>query len=249
MSATGASEPRSGGPSDSARVADTVAPRPYYEHAGITIYHGDCRDVLPALHPDQFDVLVTDPPYGMKFVTGSGRKDGWQSRWAGIPIAGDETTALRDEVLAWWGARPALVFGSWKCPRPAMVREVLVWDKVVSTGMGALDIPWRPSWEAIYVIGHGFIGDRSHGVLPVSLPTLSPERHHHPTVKPIALLHELLRKCPPGAVLDPFMGSGSTLRAAKNLGRAAVGIEIEERYCEVAATRLGQEVLGFGEAS
>lgn len=217
---------------------------PYYEGGGVTIYHGDCRDVLPV----EADVLVTDPPYGMAFVAGArvgGGKSGWTSRWTGVEIAGDGDTAARDFVLEWWGDRPALVFGSWKTTAPQRVREVLVWDKVVSTGMGALDIPWRPSWEMIYVLGSGFVGSRGHGVLRVSLPTLAPDRQWHPTPKPIPLLTQLIEKCPAGTVLDPFMGAGSTLVAAKALGRRAIGIEIEERYCEVAARRLAQETL-FG---
>ena len=223
-----------------------TAMTPYYDDGeGIVIYHGDCREVLPTEAPAA-DVIVTDPPYGMDFVAGKRCGDGgWTSRWTGVPIAGDGTTAARDEALEWWGDRPALVFGSWKCPMPVGVREVLVWDKVVSTGMGALDIPWRPSWEAIYVIGHGFTGTRSHGVLRHSLPTLAPERGYHPTVKPVDLMRALIRKCPTGTVLDPFMGSGSTLRAAKDEGRRAVGIELSERYCEIAAKRLAQGVLAL----
>lgn len=187
---------------------------PYYEHAGVTIYHGDCRELLgDAVHRDEVDVLVTDPPYGMKFVAGKNnggsRNAAWTSRWTGVTIKGDESTSLRDEVLEWWGARPSLVFGTWKCSPPQKVREVLVWDKVVSTGMGALDIPWRPSWEAIYVLGHGFVGSRSHSVLRFPLATLAPERKYHPTPKPVELLQALLLKCPRGVVLDPFAGSGA----------------------------------------
>ena len=218
--------------------------KPYYEDDAVTIYHGDCRGV------DAWDiaggVMVTDPPYGMAFVTGGGRSDGWESRWSGTSIEGDLTTRVRDEILERWSPRPALVFGTWKCPLPSGTREVIVWDKVVSTGMGALDIPWRPSWEAICVIGAGFVGARSHGVLRCSLPTLAPERKQHPTPKPLGLMRELVGKCPPLCeVVDPFMGSGSTLRAAKDLGRRAIGIEIEERYCEIAAKRMGQEVLAL----
>jgi DNA modification methylase len=217
---------------------------PYYDDGQIVIYHGDCREVLPSLAAD---VLVTDPPYGMSFTAGcraDGRGVGWTSRWTGVPIAGDDSTEIRDWVLAQWGTRPALVFGSWKTAMPADTREVLVWDKVVSTGMGALDIPWRPSWEAIYVLGRGFAGPRGHGVLRCSLPTLAPDRRWHPTPKPVPLLRQLLGKCPPGwIVLDPFMGVGSTLRAAADLGRQAIGIEIEERYCEIAVRRLAQQVL------
>src|SRR5690606_29954532 len=126
-------------------------------------------------------------------------------RWTGRQIAGDESTEARDEVLARWAPRPALVFATWKRPLPAGIRELLVWDKVVSTGMGALDIPWRPSWEGVAVIGSGFVGNRSHGVLRHSLPTLAPERRHHPTPKPLSLMTELVGKCPPLAtVVDPF---------------------------------------------
>lgn len=221
--------------------------KPYYDDGQCTIFHGDCREILPSLCAD---ALVTDPPYGIAFVAGTRNgEDGWNSRWAGKEIAGDKDLALRDWVLDWWGAGAALVFGSWKREPPKRVRETLVWDKVVSTGMGALDIPWRPSWEEIYVLGHGFTGSREHGVLRFSLPTLAPERKWHPTPKPLALMRYLIGKCPPGVVLDPFMGSGTTLRAAKDLGRKAIGIEIEERYCEIAAERLGQEVLDLGTAA
>jgi len=213
---------------------------PYYDEDGITIYHGDCREL------DAWDiaggVMVTDPPYGMKLQTGS--RAGWQSRWTGVTIAGDQDTAVRDEVIARWSERPALVFATWKSPFPNGTREVLIWDKVVSTGMGDLSIPWRPSWEAICVLGSGFVGRRTHGVLTFSLPTLAPERKQHPTPKPLGLMRHLVDRCPPGAtVVDPFMGSGTTLRAAKDCGRRAIGIEVDERYCEIAAKRLSQGVL------
>ena len=212
---------------------------PYFERAGITIYHGDCREVLPMV---EADVIVTDPPYGMGFVNNSDRA-GWSSPHNGVVIAGDADASVRDEVLGWWEPRPALVFGTWKVARPVGVREVLVWDKVVSTGLGDLSIPWKPSWEEIYVIGDGFVGSRSHGVLRVSYPTLHPDRQLHPTTKPVALMRQLIAKCPAGVILDPFMGSGTTLRAAMDLGRRAIGIELEERYCEIAARRLQQSVL------
>lgn len=221
--------------------------KPYYQDDSVTLYHGDCLEITEWLDAD---VLVTDPPYGMAFVQGrcvNGQSSGWTSRWTDTRIAGDESTAVRDAALAAWGNRPALVFGTWKRPAPPGVRETLVWDKVVSTGMGALDIPWRPSWESIYVLGSGFTGQRSHGVLRHSLPTLAPERRLHPTPKPVSLLHELIAKCPEGVVGDPFAGSGSTLVAARNLGRKAIGVELEERYCELIAKRLDQMCLDFGD--
>lgn len=217
---------------------------PYYQDDAATLFHGDCRAITEWLAAD---VLVTDPPYGMGYKQGrqvNGQQSGWTSRWTDVEIAGDGDTRLRDEVLAAWGpTNPAVVFGTWKRPTPAYVRETLVWDKVVSTGMGALDIPWRPSWEAIYVLGHGFTGSRTHGVLRFSLPTLAPDRQDHPTPKPVPLLLHLIDRCPPGVIADPFAGAGSTLIAAKQLGRKAVGVEIEERYCEIAARRLAQGVL------
>lgn len=218
--------------------------KPYYDQDGITIYHGDCREILPTISAD---VMVTDPPYGMKFKTGARcSDDGWTSRWTDTEIAGDTDTEVRDLILGWWHPKPALVFGTWKAPIPDGVRETLVWDKVVSTGMGALDVPWRPSWEAVYVIGKGFTGRRSHGVLRYSLPTLHPDRKNHPTPKPLELMRHLVSRCPDGVIVDPFAGSGTTGRAAKDLGRKAILIEIEERYCEVAARRLEQAVLPLG---
>lgn len=223
------------------------SPTPYYQDDLVTLYLGDCREVTAWL---EADVLVTDPPYGMAFKQGrrvNGQSSGWTSRWAGVSIAGDDTTVARDEVLAAWGGRPALVFGTWKRPMPPGVREVLVWDKVVSTGMGALDIPWRPSWESIYVLGSGFTGKRGHGVIPCSLPTLAPERKDHPTAKPVPLMEVLIAKTV-GTIADPFSGSGSTLVAAKAQGRRAIGVEVDESYCEVAAKRLSQDTLFGGVA-
>jgi hypothetical protein len=205
--------------------ADIVTP--YYEQDGITIYHGDCRDVLPL----PCDVLVTDPPYGIAFACG------WMNEFRGVVIANDESTAARDAVLALCGDKPAIVFGSWKQPRPPEVKAVLTWDKG-TVGMGDLSVPWFPCTEEIYVIGDGWTGTRTSAVM-----RYVGRNTWHPTEKPESLMLALVSKCPPGVVLDPFMGSGSTIVAAKRLGRKAIGIEIEERYCEIAAKRLSQGAL------
>ena len=211
--------------------------KPYYEGAGITIYHADARDVLPHLTAD---VLVTDPPYGIAYESGRPGTTEWQ----GKQIANDDDTSARDAVLAAWGDRPALVFGSWKRPRPAATRMVLIWDKGPALGMGALDLPWKPSWEEIYVLGRGFTGRRDGGVLSCPpVQSLARNGRVHSNQKPLPLLLALLQKCPAGVVLDPFMGSGTTLRAAKDLGRRAIGVDVDERCCELAALRLSQEVM------
>jgi DNA modification methylase len=214
-------------------------PTPYYSHAGITIYHGDCRDILPFV---KADVVVTDPPYGIAYASGMGGK------FLGATVAGDSDTSLRDDVL---NGIPALVFGSWKAPRPSGVRQVLTWEKGDHVGMGDLSMPWRPNTEEIYVIGRGFIGHRGSSVLRHNAPSPNftpPSERHHPTEKPVTLMRDLVGKCDPSwIILDPFMGSGTTLVAAKQLGRQAIGIEIEERYCEIAVKRLAQEVLPWHE--
>ena len=201
------------------------------------ILTGDCLAILPTLDPDDFAVLVTDPPYGVQY----------NSNQAGrLPrsVLNDETTAARDAVLAWWHPRPALVFGSWKVPRPAAAHTLLVWDTGGALGMGNLSVPWKPAHQEIYVLGYGFTGRRTSDVIrcpPVQARALAGRTH--PTEKPVSLLLQLLEKCPPGAVLDPFAGTGSTLRAADDLGRPYLGIELVADYATVARQRLAQGVL------
>jgi DNA modification methylase len=111
--------------------------------------------------------------------------------------------------------------------------------------MGDLTVPWKPSDQEIYVLGHGFVGRRDTNVLRVA-PVQATARNGrvHPHEKPVGLMRLLIAKCPPDAlIIDPFMGSGSTLVAAKELGRRAVGIEIDADYCSVAIARLGQESM------
>lgn len=221
---------------------------PYYQDDSCVIYHGDCREI------EAWDiacgVMVTDPPYGMGYVTHSRHESTvLPSKFDGQRVAGDESTAVRDWVLGRWTPRPALVFGTWKAQRPQGVREVIVWDKGDMGGKGALDIPWYGCHEEVYVIGCGFVGKRSAAMLRYNRKSgnFTPDHlRFHPTEKPLELMRALVSKCAPLAeIVDPFMGSGTTLRAAKDLSRKAIGIEIEERYCETAAKRLAQEVLAF----
>lgn len=214
--------------------------KPYYEHGGITIFHGDCRDSLDDLR--DVAAVVMDPPYGIAYQSG---RFGVLAR----EIVGDEDTSLRDAVICQIRpGTPMLVFGSWKQPRPAGTHTLLVWDTKGALGMGDLSVPWKPSHQEIYVIGKGFTGRRDTDVLSYApVQSTAANGRVHPHQKPVDLLIALIAKCPEtGAILDPFCGSGSALVAAKNLGRRAIGVEIEERYCEIAAKRLSQEVLDLG---
>jgi hypothetical protein len=232
------------GSSDERRSDNVELPEPYYRDDFATIYHGNCHEL------DQWDiaggVLVTDPPYGMDLKSSRGGAFG-DSR-----IAGDATTEDRDRVLERWGDRPALVFGRWSVPRPNGTRMVLTWEKGEHVGMGDLSLPWKPNTEEVYVLGSGFSGHRGGSVLrhlaiAGTVGQAGLGTRHHPTEKPLGVMTELIGKCPPLAeIVDPFMGSGTTLRAAKNLGRRSIGVEQDERYCEIAARRMCQEVLDFG---
>ena len=206
----------------------------YYEADGVTLYLGDCLEVQEWLTGD---VLVSDPPYGVGYVSNHSKYGSTR------PIVGDDDPQARDSVLELWGDRPALVFGSWKVPRPPGTRHRLIWAKG-SVGMGDLELPWGPGDEEIYVMGEGWTGKRSSNVLNVTMMhSQSRNRPEHPTPKPVSLMELLIEKAPPGTVVDPFAGSGATLIAARNQGRKAVGVEVEERYCELIAARLAQGVL------
>lgn len=224
-------------------------PQPYYDRDGITIYHADCRDILPHLAPGSVDLVLTDPPYGIAYSTNYTVR-GVGASWLGTVIENDGDTTARDQSLDMLSGIPAYVFGTWKVPHPANTKAVLVWDKGPASGMGDLSFPWKPSWEEIYVIGDGFSGHRDEGVIKgFTEVTWESKGRAHPNQKPVKLLRYLIGKTEAKTILDPFMGSGTTLRAAKDLGRRAIGIEIEERYCEIAVRRLAQAVLPLEVAS
>lgn len=217
---------------------------PYYADEQATLYHGDCLNVHEWLRAH---VLVTDPPYGIGYRSNARRTEGHPRS-----IAGDLDTTARDDALSAWdeaGGGPALLFGTWRIPRPAGTRQVLIWDTKGALGMGAMDLPWKPSHQEVYVIGRGFTGRRDTDVLTCApVQAMASLGRTHPHEKPVALMGALIRKTT-GTVADPFVGSGTTLVAAKAEGRRAIGVEVDERYCEIAAQRLTQDALDFGSAS
>ena len=231
---------------------------PYYEDDFVQLYKGDCREVTAWLDAD---VLVTDPPYGIAWrgvsnyaATGNSRKT--EPKWVD-GIANDENAAARDDVLKMWGSRPAIVFGALRMPVPEATRHIAIYVKPLDTGVQAALAGLRRDIEAIYLLGHapewkrGSAARFRSSVFQTSArvagtPVGLAARHGHPHAKPLDVLEDLLAICPPGTIADPFAGSGSTLVAAKALGRKAIGVELEERYCEIAAKRLAQDVLDFG---
>lgn len=218
----------------------TISPvtAPFYDDGMVSLYHGDSIS-LASLWADA-DVMVTDPPYGIGYASN------WESASLPRSISGDDDTLARDTALHLWGDRPALVFGTWRIPRPPATRMLLVWDTKGALGMGDLSLPWKPSHQEIYVLGTGFSGRRDSDVLCYApVQSMAANGRVHPHQKPVSLMHDLIAKCPPGVIVDPFAGSGSTLRAAKDLGRRAIGFEVDEAYCHVAADRLRQEALVF----
>ena len=128
---------------------------------------------------------------------------------------------------------------------------MIIWDKRGGNGFsGDYTMPWADATEQVYVLGRGWQGKRVPAIYSIpSLHSASPERYGHPTPKPVVLMEALLEKCPDGRVADPFAGSGATLVAAKSAGRKAIGVEVEEQYCEIIATRLSQGMLDFGGAA
>ena len=208
--------------------------QPYYEDDSVTIYHGDCKELLPDL---VFDVVVTDPPYGINYEQTIKTTTEWEL------VTGDETSDLARWLIAEVHPTPMLVFGinHFADCLPVAGRWIC-WDKrVVESADKMLGSPFELAWINTPEDKSGYMIRLQHGGI-VNADKAN-EKRQHPTQKPVKLMRRCLGYMPEGVILDPFMGSGSTLRAAKDLGRKAIGIEIEEKYCEIAVKRLAQEVL------
>lgn len=218
--------------------------KPYYhdKKSDIVIFLGDCREILP--HLPKVDLVLTDPPYGIK------RDKGFEG-FGGFGGFGKPIMRRRFEDDTWDKERPN------KCIFDQIIKKSalsiiwggnffadilpqsthwIFWDKLQTMPtFGDGEIAWtnsdRKSVKKVVIEWNGLLGKES--------------TRKHPTQKPLNLMLWCLENYAGNFILDPFMGSGTTLRAAKDLGRKAIGIEIEEKYCEIAAKRLEQEVFDF----
>jgi DNA modification methylase len=238
---------------------------PYYQHGGITIYHGDCLEVVAGMPSGSVDGVITDPPYcsggyleAQKNTKAQGLRgstvaaDGFQWFADNMGTAG-LTWMLRELALRIRDVlqpnRSAFIFTDWRMVptlAPAIesagfrFRNQLIWDK----GNAGLGNGFKPRYEVVMEFAKGqaqYATKDGQSVLRFNRVHASGKLHG--AEKPVGLLAELMRVAGPSIVLDPFMGSGSTLVAALGSGRRAIGVEAEERYCEIAAKRLEQEVL------
>lgn len=212
--------------------------KPYYEHAGVTIYHGDCREVLPLLRAE---AVIADPPYGvgMKYASFNDTRESLRA------LAADVYPLMR--ACAPVVAITPGVANIHLWPEPTWT---LAWVPDNSPTGGS---PWGfPCWQPVLVYGPDpylarGLGRRSDVLrtAPSGDELKATTTREHPCPKPYGFVRKLITRCTVGSawVVDPFCGTGTTLRAAKDMQMRAIGIEIEERYCEIAAKRLAQDVL------
>jgi len=203
--------------------------KPYYQDDAVTLYNGDCREILPTL--GRFDLLLTDPPYGY----------GWKTNYSRFSKGSNDKREIANDQQP-VGVEPiidacfeAIIFG---CNATGHLRpgSYLIWDKRCEDGFSFLsdaEVAWWSEGHGAYIF------------------SLNAQRHRakaglHPTQKPVALMSWCIQKAKTkGPILDPFAGSGTTGVAAKLEGRKATLIELDERYCEIAAKRLEQQVFEF----
>jgi DNA modification methylase len=200
---------------------------PYYSHAGITIYHADCRDILPHLEP--VDLVLTDPPYGVGFSYGEYKDTAENFSKSILPVI--VNLSDRYPMAAFCSMRQMRILPPFQW--------VLCWNHPGSTRRNA--VRGFSIWEPIFLYGRGW--NVANDAITLADCVNHDKGNDHPCPKPLRLFKWLLSLHPGENILDPFMGSGTTLVAAKQLGRKAIGIEIEEKYCEIAVKRLAQEVL------
>lgn len=262
--------------------------KPYYQDDAVTIYHGDCAEVLGVC--PKVDLVFTSPPYNLGTTTGGGfpgignyargaalgaRGGGGKSwgKWSGGSLANGygihddamppaEYEAWQRGVLSalwaqlsdvgaiYYNHKPRVQAGEAWLPltlNPGLpLRQIVTWAR--SGGLNFAPTHYVPTYEWVMIFAkEGFrLRDKSASGLGDVWHITQESAIDHPAPFPLQLALNAISTTSAAAVLDPFAGSGTTLRAAKDLGRKAIGIEIEERYCEIAARRCAQEVLDLG---
>jgi len=208
--------------------------KPYYESGGITIYHGDCREILSKLPKDAADTVVTDPPYGVGMKAFD---DDFLAAVGGFLMAPGQLAAVF--------MSPSRLMSFTQSVAASWTYERLLWMHKTAD-MAAPSHGWCMNSEAILIYSRKGARWPKQGNYRSDVYSVGPwERAGHPNGKPIEVVLDLIRRLGGKTVIDPFCGSGTTLRAAKDLGLNAIGIEKEERYCEMAAARMAQENLSF----
>ena len=234
-----------------------ITQRPYFERDGVGIYHGDSKNLLPEFEPETFDLILTDPPYGMAYQSAHRTRtarfdaivgDNWNREFSRSWIDASTRLLAKNGALVLFTSDHHLGdFRDIVTLAGLSVKRSLIWRKNAWTS-GDLDADFGHQTEFIIHAHKGrrlLMPPRESNIL--AFDRVEPNRLVHPTEKPELLMTYLLRKFDGRWVLDPFVGSGTTLLAAHRLRRRAIGIEVEERYCEIAARRLESQsaTLGF----
>lgn len=259
--------------------------KPYYEAGNVTIYHGDCRDVMPTLAPGSIDCVITSPPYNLggepwphlgnwkpgdsacgrsKWRNGSDAANGVQYGKHKDSLPHAEYVAWQQSILlALWGLLPdhGSIFYNHK-PRPiggrlwlplelippaVTLRQIVIWAR--AGGMNFNPTAFVPTHEWIMVLARDGFRLKSKAVSGIGdVWRMNTDVNSHPAPFPLELPRRVIEATGAKSILDPYAGSGTTLRAAKDAGLKAIGIEIDERYCEIAAKRMAQGVFAFEDA-
>lgn len=253
--------------------------KPYYDDGTCRIFHGRCEDVMPTLSDASVDLVVTSPPYNMGLVPGGNGRGMYRpgannkgGRFRDGYDGGHDDAMPQDAYDAWQRAclaemwrvarlgvfynhRPRVEHGVIRLPLNMEfgglpLRQIITWDRGTGIDVNLRHFCTRGEWILVFAKdAYKLVNHSASGMGDVWRLGIETSETGHPAPFPLSLPTRALEATGAASVLDPFMGSGTTLRAAKNLGRRAIGIDSNERYCEVAANRLGQEVLDFGAAA
>ncbi len=236
-------------------IVDAIG-KPYFRDDSVVIYHADCRDILPKM--PQVDLVLTSPPYNIGLGYGEYKDDlgedafhqmnaEWLAMTAERASDGARLYIVVSDKMLWW-IRGEAESAGWK------YHQLLTWCKPNLAGVaGRISGDWNYLAEPILLFRYGKRTPMMNGegtthnyfVIPSPQSNWAAEPKEHPAQWPLLLARRIISRTPGDLILDPFMGSGTTLRAAKDLGRFAVGIEIEERFCEIAAKRMSQTVMAL----